>query len=195
LDPEQVTIIANELGVAERDVVEMNQRISRDVSLNVPMNQEGDSAEWQDTLVEEGASQETSLAETEESETRRRALSEALTVLNDRERRIFEGRRLVDPPLPLDELAVECCISRERVRQIEAMAFQKVRRAAHVASARRRGSRKASPAERAQPRLVAQEAPSRNDCCMAVRARGDAIRDAKAACTPAFARSVTATAA
>jgi RNA polymerase sigma-32 factor len=197
LDPEQVTIIANELGVAERDVVGMNQRISRDVSLNVPMNQEGDSAEWQDTLVEEGASQETSLAETEESETRRRALSEALTVLNDRERRIFEGRRLVDPPLPLDELAVECCISRERVRQIEAMAFQKVRRAAHVASARRRGSRKTSPAERAQPRLneLAQEAPSRNDCCMAARARGDAIRDAKAACTPAFARSVTASAA
>ena len=88
-------------------------------------------------------------------------------------------------------------ISRERVRQIEAMAFQKVRRAAHVASARRRNSRKTSPAERAQPRLneLAQEAPSRNDCYMAARARGDAIRDAKAACTPAFARSVTATAA
>jgi RNA polymerase sigma-32 factor len=159
LDPEKV--IANELGVAERDVVEMNQRISRDVSLNVPMNQEDDSAEWQDTLVEEGSSQETSLAETEESETRRRALSVALTVLNDRERRIFEGRRLVDPPLPLDELAVECCISRERVRQIEAMAFQKVRRAAHVARARRRESPKTLPGERAKPTLnePAQEAP------------------------------------
>ena len=178
LDPEKVTLIANELGVAERDVVEMNQRISRDVSLNVRMNQEGNSAEWQDTLVEEGASQETSLAETEETETRRRALSEALTVLNDRERRIFEGRRLVDPPLPLDDLAVKCCISRERVRQIEAMAFQKVRRAAHVASARRRDSRKTSPAERAQPKLneLAQEAPSRNDCYMAARARGDDSR-------------------
>jgi RNA polymerase sigma-32 factor len=161
LDPEKVTLIANELGVAERDVVEMNQRISRDVSLNVPMNQEDDSAEWQDTLVEEGSSQETSLAETEESETRRRALSVALTVLNDRERRIFEGRRLMDPPLTLDDLAVECCISRERVRQIEAMAFQKVRRAAHVARARRRESPKTLPGERAKPTLnePAQEAP------------------------------------
>jgi RNA polymerase sigma-32 factor len=175
----------------------MNRRISRDVSLNAPMNEEGDSAEWQDTLVKEGSNQETNLAETEESETRRRAPSVALTVLNDRERRIFEGRRLMDPPLTLDDLALEDCISRERARQIEARAFQKVRRAAHVASARRRESPKTLPAERAKPTLneLAQEAPPRNDCYMTARARGDAIRDAKAARTPAFARSVTATAA
>jgi len=168
LHPEKVTLIANELGVAERDVVEMNRRISRDVSLNVPMNQEGDSVEWQDTLAEEGANQETSLAETEESETRRRALCVALTVLNDRERRIFEGRRLMDPPLTLDDPAVECCISRERVQQIEAMAFQKVRRATHVASARKRDSLETSPVECAQAKLneLAQEAPPRNGCYM-----------------------------
>jgi RNA polymerase sigma-32 factor len=135
--PDQVTRIANELGVTEQDVVEMNRRLSGDVSLNVPLNEEDGSVEGQDRLVEEGSDQETRLAENDESESRRRALGEALTVLDDRERHIFEARRLMDPPLRLDELAIEFCISRERVRQIEANAFEKVQRAAHVACARR----------------------------------------------------------
>jgi RNA polymerase sigma-32 factor len=137
LHPDQVTFIANELGVTEQDVVEMNRRLSGDVSLNVPLNEEDDSVEWQDRLVEEGSDQESRLAESEESETRRRALGMALTVLDDRERHIFEARRLMDPPLTLDELAIEFRISRERVRQIEATAFQKVQRAVHGAMSRR----------------------------------------------------------
>jgi RNA polymerase sigma-32 factor len=137
LRPHQVALIANELGVTEHDVVEMNRRMSGDISLNVPLNEADDSVEWQDRLVEEGFNQESHLAESEESEIRQRALGVALTVLDDRERRIFEARRLVEPPLTLDELATECRISRERVRQIEANAFQKVQRAAHAASARR----------------------------------------------------------
>jgi len=116
----------------------MNRRMSRDVSLNAPMNQENDSAEWQDTLVEEGSEQETSLAESEESETRRRALGVALNVLDDRERHIFQARRLNDPPLTLDELAGELRISRERVRHIETSAFKNVQRAARAVCALRR---------------------------------------------------------
>jgi RNA polymerase sigma-32 factor len=133
LRPDQVTHIAHELGVAEQDVVEMNRRLSGDLSLNVPLNDESDSVEWQDKLVEQGADQETLLAEGEEAETRRRALGVALTVLEDRARYIFEARRLMEPPLTLDELAAKFRISRERVRQIEVSAFQKVQRAAYQA--------------------------------------------------------------
>lgn len=137
LRPNQVTLIANELGVAEQDIVEMNGRMSGDLSLNVPLNEEDHSVQWQDRLVDEGSDQESRLAESEESETRRRALGVALTVLDDRERHILEARRLIDPPLTLDELAIECRISRERVRQIEASAFQKVQRVTHAACERR----------------------------------------------------------
>jgi RNA polymerase sigma-32 factor len=132
LRPDQVTHIAHELGVAEQDVVEMNRRLSGDLSLNVPLNDESDSVEWQDKLVEQGADQETLLADGEEAETRRRALGVALAVLDDRARYIFEARRLIEPPLTLDELAAKLRISRERVRQIEVSAFQKVQRAAHL---------------------------------------------------------------
>jgi RNA polymerase sigma-32 factor len=140
LRSDQVTLIANELGVTEQDVVEMNRRMSGDLSLNVPMNEDDDSVEWQDRLVEDSSDQESCLAESEESETRRRVLGVALTVLNDRERHIFEARRLMDTPLTLDELAIEFRISPERVRQIEARAFEKVQRAAHLACARKRES-------------------------------------------------------
>jgi RNA polymerase sigma-32 factor len=140
LRPDQITLIADELGVTEQDVVEMNRRLFGDVSLNVPLNEEDDSLQWQDQLVEEDSDQESRLAESEESETRRRALGMALTVLDDRERHIFEARRLFDPPLTLDELAIKFRISRERVRQIEASAFQKVQRAVHRAMSRRRHS-------------------------------------------------------
>jgi len=136
LRPDQVTLIAKELGVTERDVVEMNRRLSGDLSLNVSVNEDDDSVEWQDRLVEEGSDQESHLAEIEEYETRRTALGLALTVLDDRERHIFESRRLVDPPLTLEDLAMQFHISRERVRQIETRAFQKVQRAAHAASER-----------------------------------------------------------
>jgi RNA polymerase sigma-32 factor len=129
LHPDQVKIIAKRLGVTEQDVVEMNRRLGGDVSLNAPIREEGDSGEWQDWLVDEGSSQESRLAESEEADNRRRALGEALTVLNDRERRIFEARRLADDPITLEELADEFGVSRERVRQIEVRAFEKVQKA------------------------------------------------------------------
>jgi RNA polymerase sigma-32 factor len=108
-------------------VVDMNRRLGGDVSLNAPIREDGDSGEWQDWLVDDTtADQETRLAESEESDNRRKALGEALSVLNERERRIFEARRLADDPITLEDLAAEFGVSRERVRQIEARAFQKV---------------------------------------------------------------------
>ena len=99
------------------------------LTLNAPTREEGDSGEWQDRLVDEISDQETRLAESEESDNRRKALGEALTVLNDRERRIFEARRLADDQITLADLASEFRVSRERVRQIEVRAFEKVQRA------------------------------------------------------------------
>jgi RNA polymerase sigma-32 factor len=129
LRPDQVQLIAKRLGVTAQDVVDMNRRLGGDMSLNSSIGEEGDSGEWQDWLVEERASQEAQLAENEEADNRRKALGEALTVLNERERRIFEGRRLADEPITLDQLADEFGVSRERVRQIEAHAFEKVQKA------------------------------------------------------------------
>ena len=129
LRPDQVQLIAKRLGVTEQDVIDMNRRLGGDVSLNSPIREEGDSGEWQDWLVDESASQESRLAESEEADNRRKALGEALTVLNERERRIFEARRLVDEPITLEELADEFGVSRERVRQIEVRAFEKVQKA------------------------------------------------------------------
>jgi RNA polymerase sigma-32 factor len=129
LRPDQVKIIARWLGVTEQDVVDMNRRLGGDVSLNAPTREEGDSGEWQDRLVDEISDQETRLAESEESDNRRKALGEALTVLNDRERHIFEARRLADDQITLADLASEFRVSRERVRQIEVRAFEKVQRA------------------------------------------------------------------
>jgi RNA polymerase sigma-32 factor len=129
LRPDQVKIIARRLGVTEQDVIDMNRRLGGDASLNAPIREEGDSGEWQDWLVDDHESQEQVLAESEELDTRRKALSEALSVLNDRERRIFEARRLTDEPVTLEELAEEFGVSRERVRQIEVRAFEKVQKA------------------------------------------------------------------
>jgi RNA polymerase sigma-32 factor len=126
LRPDQVRIIARQLDVTEQDVVDMNRRFGGDVSLNAPTREEGD---WQDRLVDEISDQETRLAESEESDIRRKALGEALTVLSDRERRIFEARRLADDQITLADLASEFRVSRERVRQIEVRAFEKVQRA------------------------------------------------------------------
>jgi RNA polymerase sigma-32 factor len=135
LRPDQVQLIAKRLGVTEQDVVDMNRRLGGDVSLNAPIREDGDSGEWQDWLVDDSTSQESRLVESEESDNRRKALGEALTVLNDRERRIFEARRLADDPITLEELADEFGVSRERVRQIEARAFQKVQKSVKITMA------------------------------------------------------------
>jgi RNA polymerase sigma-32 factor len=127
--PDQVKLIAKRLGVTEQDVIDMNRRLSGDASLNAPIREDGDSGEWQDWLIDERESQETTLAASEELDNRRAALSDALEVLNDRERRIFEARRLADEPVTLEDLAVEFGVSRERVRQIEVRAFEKVQKA------------------------------------------------------------------
>jgi RNA polymerase sigma-32 factor len=129
LRPEQVKLIAERLAVTEQDVVDMNRRLWGDVSLNATIRQDDDSSEWQESLVDEATDQETRLAESEESDNRRKALGEALSVLNERERRIFEARRLADDPVTLEDLAAEFGVSRERVRQIEVRAFEKVQRA------------------------------------------------------------------
>jgi RNA polymerase sigma-32 factor len=127
--PDQVKLIAKHLGVGERDVIDMNRRLGGDASLNAPIRDDGGSSEWQDWLVDEAPNQERVLAESEELDNRRKALGEALGVLNDRERRIFEMRRLAENPMTLEELADEFGVSRERVRQIEVRAFEKVKAA------------------------------------------------------------------
>jgi len=136
LKPEQVSLIANRLGVSEQDVVDMNRRLGGDASLNAPLREEGEG-EWQDWLVDDSIDQESSLVDREESNARLGALKGALTVLNPRERRIFEARRLADDPVTLEELSTEFGVSRERVRQIEVRAFEKVQAAvkARVAQA------------------------------------------------------------
>ena len=127
--PDQVKLIAKRLGVTEQDVIDMNRRLGGDASLNAPIREDGDSGEWQDWLMDDRDSQEATLAASEELDNRRAALSDALEVLNDRERRIFEARRLTDEPVTLEDLAVEFGVSRERVRQIEVRAFEKVQKA------------------------------------------------------------------
>ena len=127
--PDQVKLIAKRLGVTEQDVIDMNRRLGGDASLNAPIREDGDSGEWMDWLIDDSVSQESRLAESEQSENRHKALGEALGVLNDRERRIFEARRLADEPITLEELAEEFGVSRERVRQIEVRAFEKVQKA------------------------------------------------------------------
>ncbi len=129
LRPDQVQTIAKRLGVTEQDVVDMNRRLGGDASLNAPIRDDGESGEWQDWLADDSESQETVMAEHEELDNRRKALSSALEVLNDRERRIFEARRLADDPVTLEDLAAEFGVSRERVRQIEVRAFEKVQKA------------------------------------------------------------------
>src|ERR1700730_15174613 len=126
--PDQVKTIARRLGVSEKDVIDMNRRMSGDASLNSPLRAAGEG-EWQDWLVDDAASQEHTLAEGEETGNRLAALRKALGVLNTRERRIFEARRLADEPIPLEALSDEFDISRERVRQIEVRAFEKIQSA------------------------------------------------------------------
>src|SRR5882724_7728849 len=124
--PDQVKLIAKRLGVTEQDVIDMNRRLSGDASLNAPIRDDGEPGEWQDWLVDHSPSQEAIMAESEEYDHRRSALTGAMSVLNDRERRIFEARRLAEDPMTLEDLAAEFGVSRERVRQIEVRAFEKV---------------------------------------------------------------------
>ena len=126
---DQIETIAKRLGVTKQDVIDMNRWFSGDASLNAPIREDGDSGEWQDWLVDEGASQETTLAARDEFDYRRKALASALSVLNDRERRIFEARRLAEDPITLADLAAEFGVSRERVRQIDVSSLEKVRKA------------------------------------------------------------------
>jgi RNA polymerase sigma-32 factor len=135
LKPDQVALIATRLGVPEQDVIDMNRRLGGDASLNAPLREEGEG-EWQDWLVDESSSQEAILADREESDVRLNALKGALGVLNERERRIFEARRLADEPVTLEELSTEFGVSRERVRQIEVRAFEKVQAAVKAGVAR-----------------------------------------------------------
>ena len=126
LKPDHVASIATKLGVTEQDVIDMNRRLGGDVSLNAPLREEGEGGEWQDWLVDDSASQETVLANEQEGQNRLAALKDALGVLNPRERRIFEARRLAEDPITLEDLSGEFGVSRERVRQIEVRAFEKI---------------------------------------------------------------------
>jgi RNA polymerase sigma-32 factor len=135
LRPDQVKRIATQLGVTEEDVVSMNRRLAGDSSLNAPVRNDSESGEWQDWLVDDTMDQETALAESEEAERRRGMLNNALQGLNERERRVFEARRLAEDPLTLEELSTEFGVSRERIRQIEVRAFEKVQKAVRKAAA------------------------------------------------------------
>ncbi|MTI16617.1 RNA polymerase sigma factor RpoH [Rhodobacteraceae bacterium RKSG542] len=140
MKPEHVKEIATTLGVNEDEVITMNRRLSGDASLNAPLrSDEGDSGEWQDWLVDHSDTQETTLAEQEEFDSRRDMLKDAMEVLNDRERRIFMARRLSENPVTLEELSAEFGVSRERVRQIEVRAFEKVQQAVVEAANSRQG--------------------------------------------------------
>ncbi|SIQ37077.1 RNA polymerase, sigma 32 subunit, RpoH [Rhizobium sp. RU20A] len=135
LKPEHVKEIATTLKVSEEEVISMNRRLSGDASLNAPIKaSEGESGQWQDWLVDDHDNQEAMLIEQDELENRRGMLGNALKVLNDRERRIFEARRLREDPVTLEDLSSEFDISRERVRQIEVRAFEKVQEAVQKAA-------------------------------------------------------------
>ncbi len=134
LQPENVKKIAKRLGVSEEDVVSMNRRLGGDASLNAPLRADSESGEWQDWLVDDTPDQEESYAEQEELGKRRQYLLSAMDKLNDRERRIFQARRLSDEPLTLEDLSSEFNVSRERIRQIEVRAFEKVQKAVRQAA-------------------------------------------------------------
>ena len=134
LHPDQIKQIATTLNVTEDEVVQMNSRLSGDASLNSPMRADEGSSEWQDWLVDDTPDQETSLGESEEYSERMGMLNKAMDVLNERERAIFQARRLKDNPSTLEELAQQYDVSRERIRQIEVRAFEKVQEAVKEAA-------------------------------------------------------------
>jgi RNA polymerase sigma-32 factor len=135
LRPDQVSLIATKLGVLDEEVISMNRRLSGgDASLNAPLRSDGES-EWQDWLVDDTTpSQETVVADNEERSIRMSLLEEAMTELTDRERHILTERRLKDDPTTLEELAAQYGVSRERVRQIEVRAFEKLQKSMRSAA-------------------------------------------------------------
>jgi len=135
LHPDQVASIAKTLDVTDQDVVDMNRRLSGDKSINAPIHANGETNEWQDYLVDQSPSPEAIVVEQDETERQRKALTAAIDVLDGRERSIFEARLLADEPQTLEELALRFNVSRERIRQIEARAFEKVRKAAKARAA------------------------------------------------------------
>ncbi|MBL4891846.1 MAG: RNA polymerase sigma factor RpoH [Rhizobiaceae bacterium] len=135
LRPDQVTEIATQLGVREDEVISMNQRLGGDASLNAPIKaSEGESGEWQDWLVDDSDSAEEILVEQDELDSRRTMLKDSMSVLNEREQHIFKARRLADDPQTLEQLSGQFGISRERVRQIEVRAFEKVQKSVKAAA-------------------------------------------------------------
>jgi RNA polymerase sigma-32 factor len=130
LHPDQVALIAKSLDVPDQDVIDMNRRLGGDQSINAPVRTDGEAGEWQDYLVDQSPSPEAIVVEQDETERQRQALIAAIDVLDGRERSIFEARLLADDPQTLEELAATFKVSRERIRQIEARAFEKVRKAA-----------------------------------------------------------------
>ena len=134
LKPDQVKYISDRLGVPEDDVVSMNRRLSGDSSLNSQIRNDSESGEWMDWLVDDSADQETVYAENEELDERRKLLANAMSALNEREQKIFAARRLADDPQTLEELSGEFGVSRERIRQIEVRAFEKVQKAVRKAA-------------------------------------------------------------
>lgn len=134
LTPEMAQVIADNLDVTVRDVVEMDSRLHGDLSLNARVGDGDRSAEWEATLVDESADAEEIVAEHDETTHRSRALRGALEALTERERRVFEARRLAEQPVTLEQLGCELSISSERVRQIETRAFAKVKRATILAA-------------------------------------------------------------
>jgi RNA polymerase sigma-32 factor len=136
LKPHQVKQIATKLGVSEEDVISMNRRLGGDTSLNAPVRADADSGEWQDWLVDETPGQEERYVEHEEASRRKSYLTSALSTLNEREKRIFEARRLQEDPATLEDLSTEFGVSRERIRQIEVRAFEKVQKAVQKSAAK-----------------------------------------------------------
>ena len=143
LHPEHVTYIADRLGVTEEEVTSMNRRLSGpDNSLNAPLRQDSEGGEWQDWLVDDSADQETTLGDQEEMGLRHEMLAQAMQTLNEREMHILTERRLKDEPATLEDLSQEYGISRERVRQIEVRAFEKLQKAMRAAAREQSDARK-----------------------------------------------------
>jgi RNA polymerase sigma-32 factor len=135
LHPDNVKKISTRLGVPEEDVVSMNRRLSGDSSLNAPVRSDSEGGEWMDWLVDDSEDQETTLGKNQELERRRDFLKNAMEDLNDREKRIFMARRLSEDTITLEDLSTEFGVSRERIRQIEVRAFEKVQKSVQKAAA------------------------------------------------------------
>ena len=135
LHPDNVKKISTRLGVPEEDVISMNRRLSGDSSLNAPVRSDSEGGEWMDWLVDDSEDQETTLGKKQELERRRDFLKSAMKDLNDREKRIFKARRLSEDTITLEDLSTEFGVSRERIRQIEVRAFEKVQKAVQNAAA------------------------------------------------------------